>query len=222
MGKDPILEAGCGAGRVLKYFHYKGNQIFGIDYINCAVEKLKESDSSLNVSFGDITNLNFEDKNFGCIFAFGLYHGLGEDLSKGLSETHRVLVDDGYLCASFRADNIQNWITDLYNSMINLNKNKGKKKKFHKLNLTKSEFLKLLENHGFKPEKVYSVENMPFLYKFSIFRYKTHKKFNESLGRNEGYRLSFIGSLIQKIIMKFFSSQFCNVNVIIAKKIPLK
>ena len=60
---------------------------------------------------------------------------------------------------------------------------------------------------------------MPFLYKFKFFRYKTHKIFNESIARNEGYRLSFFGDILQFIIMKLFPNQFCNVFVVIAKKI---
>ena len=37
-----ILEAGCGAGRILRYFHDLGYDITGFDFIEVAVEKLKE------------------------------------------------------------------------------------------------------------------------------------------------------------------------------------
>ena len=33
-----ILEAGCGAGRILRYFHERGYVITGIDYIDVAVD----------------------------------------------------------------------------------------------------------------------------------------------------------------------------------------
>ena len=36
----PILEAGCGAGRILRYYHGLGHDIVGIDFISVAVEKL--------------------------------------------------------------------------------------------------------------------------------------------------------------------------------------
>ena len=52
-----ILEAGCGAGRILRYYHEKGFKITGIDFIDVAIEKLKNVDSTLNVETGDIANL---------------------------------------------------------------------------------------------------------------------------------------------------------------------
>ena len=41
---NSILEAGCGNGRLLKYYHNNGYDIFGIDFIDSAVKKLKKSD----------------------------------------------------------------------------------------------------------------------------------------------------------------------------------
>ena len=59
--KTKILEAGCGAGRILRYYHEREYNIVGIDYIDVAIEKLRLVDSSLQVEVGDITNLRFED-----------------------------------------------------------------------------------------------------------------------------------------------------------------
>ena len=39
-----ILEAGCGAGRILRYYHNRGYNITGIDYIDVAISKLKDID----------------------------------------------------------------------------------------------------------------------------------------------------------------------------------
>ena len=44
-----ILEAGCGAGRILRYYHDLGYDITGFDFIKIAVEKLKKVDPSLKV-----------------------------------------------------------------------------------------------------------------------------------------------------------------------------
>jgi SAM-dependent methyltransferase len=99
-----VLEAGCGAGRILRYYHNQGVNIIGIDFIEVAIDKLKEIDSSLKVEVGDITNLCFDDQSFKYILAFGLYHNLEFGLDQSIKETHRVLENGGSVCASFRAD----------------------------------------------------------------------------------------------------------------------
>ena len=51
-----------------------------------------------------------------------------------------------------------------------------------------------------------------------IFRHSSQKVFNEGKGRMEGYKLSFIGSSLQKFLMFFFKNQFCNLYILVAKK----
>jgi len=209
-----ILEVGCGAGRVLRYYHDNGFKIIGIDFVKEAVEKLKKKDPTLRVEFGDIKNLKFDNNYFDYILAFGLYHNLENTLEKSILETKRVLKSGGYVCASFRADNIQTKIVDfLHSRKIN------KKQFFHKLNFTKKEFEKIFISNGFIVEKIFPVENMPFLYKFSIFRSKKQKVFNENIARIEGYQLSSIGKILQKILINLLPDHFCNVYLLIAKKV---
>ena len=215
-----ILEAGCGAGRILRYFHNQNKNIIGIDFIDRAVTNLKKVDPNLKVEVGNITNLNFKDNSFKYILAFGLYHNLEFGLEKSVKETYRVLEPGGTVCASFRADNIQNKIVDWL-----ANKKTAKihkmKLKFHKINFTAKEFRELFEKAGFKVHQVEPVENMPLLYKFSFFRSSKHKIFNENLARTEGYKLSSFGKKCQYILMKFFPNQFCNFYVLIAHKIKI-
>lgn len=208
-----ILEAGCGAGRILRYYHNNGYKIIGIDFVKEAIEKLKKKDSSLDVRLGDITKLEFEDNYFNYILAFGLFHNLNEKLDIAMAETSRVLKKDGYICASFRADNIQNRISDYLKNKKAKNNNE-----FHKLNLTKNEFANLFKKNKFTVENIYPVENMPFLYKFSFFRARSQKKFNETIARRDGYQFSLIGKIFQEFLIRFFPNQFCNIYVLIAKK----
>lgn len=212
-----ILEAGCGAGRILRNYHNRGYYIVGFDYIAVAIEKLKSIDSSLHVEEGDITNLKYADRSFTHVLAFGLYHNLEHGLDTAISETNRVLENDGFVCASFRADNIQTRLTDWLASKKEMSKSADKS--FHKMNLTRKEFEKLFERAGFIIDSVYPVENMPILYKFSLFRSSRHKKFDENLARAEGYRLSWIGQKFQNFLMNYFPDQFCNIYVLIAHKV---
>ena len=214
-----ILEAGCGAGRILRYYADRGHDIVGIDFVSSVIQKLKTTDPKLNVEVGDITNLQFSDQSFKYVLAFGLYHNLGHKLDKAMHETYRILQEGGRVCASFRADNVKTWLTDwMTGHRARKQGIKVPATEFHKMNLKEDEFINLFKRAGFNIEKVWSVENMPFLYKFPFFRAKAHKVFNENAARKEGYKLSLIGNVIQKSLLRCFPKQFCDVFVLIAKK----
>ena len=214
-----ILEAGCGAGRILRYYHNQGADIVGIDFIEVAINKLKKIDPFLRVEVGDISSLRFENESFKYILAFGLYHNLEYGLEQAIEETYRVLESGGSVCASHRADNIQTRLTDwLSDRRSSKDKDGSRALEFHKMNLTRAEFSQAFENAGFTIESIVPVENMPILYKFSFFRASNHKIFDENIARVEGYRLSGIGKIFQNFIMRFFPNQFCNIYLLIANK----
>lgn len=111
---QPVLEAGCGAGRLLRYYHERGYDIHGMDFVGAVIEKLRAADASLQVEPGDITQLRYADGTFGTVLAFGLLHNLQPPaLEKAVAEIRRVLMPGGRVCVSFRADNIQNWLNDV-------------------------------------------------------------------------------------------------------------
>lgn len=214
-----ILEAGCGAGRILRYYHDRGYDIIGIDFIAVAISKLKEIDPTLQAEVGDITNLRFAGQSFKYVLAFGLYHNLEHGLDKAVQETHRVLEQNGSVCASFRADNIQTRLTDwLADRKAKSGGGNNKARAFHKMNLTRSEYEQLFTRAGFAIDFVGPVENMPILYKFRFFRAARHKVFDENRARAEGYRLSWLGHLLQGVMMRWWPDQFCNIYVLIASK----
>ena len=214
-----ILEAGCGAGRILRYYHNRGYNTIGMDFIDVAISKLKIIDPTLQAEVGDITNLRFADQSFKYVLAFGLYHNLEHGLDKAVQETCRVLEKGGSVCASFRADNIQTRLTDWLTAKRAKALNGGNTARaFHKMNLTRSEYKKLFTRAGFVIDFIGPVENMPILYKFAFFRSPDHKEFDENKARKEGYRLSWFGQRLQNILMRFFPDQFCNIYVLIAHK----
>ena len=87
------------------------------------------------------------------------------------------------------------------------------------MNLSSGELAHAFQEGGFSVSKIKPVENMPLLYKTRFFRAKNHKDFDESLGRREGYLLSPLGSLLQKLLIGFCPHQFCNIYVLHAEKI---
>ena len=59
-----ILQAGCVNGRILRYYHNRGYKITGFDFIEVAIDKLKETDNTLRIEVGDITGLRFENESY--------------------------------------------------------------------------------------------------------------------------------------------------------------
>ncbi len=208
-----ILEAGCGAGRILSYLYNNKYNVVGIEFIESAVKKIKLKNPNHEVYTMDITKTTFSDKEFDTILAFGLYHNFQlEDLKKSLIETKRILKNYGTLCFSFRADNIQNLILDT------IKDKKDNKSKFHKLNLKKNEIKEILDKEGFKIIKSQYVVNMPLLFHFKFFRSKDQKNFDEHVGRKRGYSLNFIGKIFNKLLLFFFKKHYCNIYVFYCQK----
>jgi SAM-dependent methyltransferase len=210
-----ILEAGVGAGRLLRYYHQRGHDVEGIDFIEIAIKKLKAADQSLKVSVADIADLHYKNETFDYVLAFGLCHNLETSLDKAVQETFRVLKRGGRVCASFRADNLHTRLIDWLAERNSLNG----AKEFHKMNFKPRECENLLRQAGFQIEMIDAVENMPISYKFKLFRAKSHKIFNENKARAEGYRLSFLGYALQRALMRIMPNQFCNLYTVIAKKL---
>ncbi len=204
-----MLEAGCGLGRVLKHYHFKGYRIVGMELSMIALKKLKKH-QSLKLVNADIKRLPFQDSTFDSVMAFGLYHNIEHGIDQAIRETYRCIKDDGCLCASVRCDNIENRLIDF------LSGSKKSEKAFHKWCFTPVEFTGMLEKEGFTIKSVDLVSNVPFLFKFRLFR--KAKSFSESKARSEGFQLSSTGRLIHKLLKRISPSSFCNTIVVTAQK----
>lgn len=72
----PMLEAGCGRGRLLRYFHETGANIVGCDYIEVALAKLHAADPNLRLQIADVTRQPNRSGAFQTVLTFGLLHNL--------------------------------------------------------------------------------------------------------------------------------------------------
>lgn len=212
---NKILEAGCGNGRILRYFHNNNFDIVGIDFISSAIEKLKKTDATLKVYTDSILKTNFPDNYFQYVLAFGLYHNFKDEVNVALNETHRILNSGGKLCASFRADNIQNRILDFLYEISYKGDKKGEKS-FHKSNFKIKDLEDIFENSGFKILNISKEYNMSFLFKLKFFR--ANQNFNENKSRSEGYKLNFFGNIIKRLLYLISPTQFCSLYVLTALK----
>jgi SAM-dependent methyltransferase len=210
-----VLEAGCGAGRVLRHYHERGTEIIGLDFIASVLAAIRGQDASIPLAAGDITKLPFPDETFSAVLAFGLYHGLENGLEEAMADTRRVLKPGGLLCASMRLDNFQNRMTD---RMAQKSAPEGVRR-FHKLNLTTAEFRDLVTGAGFKVETVDYVENMSFLYKYPALRHASQRVFRESEARGAGYRFNLAGNILQRVAMALAPAQMANLAVITARAV---
>ncbi len=211
----PVLEAGCGAGRVLRHYHENGTRIIGMDFIASVLAAIHREDPTIPLVAGDITKLSFPDETFSAVLAFGLYHGLENGLNEAMADTRRVLKKGGVLCASMRLDNYQNRMTD---RMADKSATTGASR-FHKLNLTSAEFHALVSGAGFRVETVHYVENMSFLYKYPALRHASQRIFSESVARGAGYRFNLVGNFLQRTAMTLAPSRMANLAVITARAI---
>ena len=209
----PVLEAGCGAGRVLRHYHDQGIEIVGLDFIASVLAAIHREDASIPLAAGDITSLPFPNETFSAVLAFGLYHGLEHGLEEAMADTRRVLKPGGLLCASMRLDNFQNRMTD---RMAETSTPNGEMR-FHKLNLTSTEFKALVGGAGFAVETVAYVENMSFLYKYPALRHASQRVFRESEARGAGYRFNLAGNILQRTAMALAPAQMANLVVITAR-----
>lgn len=99
---DVVLDLGCGEGFYLRMID-KPKEIWGIDISKVALKKAREISvgrKNLKIRFGNAENLNgIPDKYFDKITTSEMLEHVPYP-KKALSETHRILKDDGVLVVS--------------------------------------------------------------------------------------------------------------------------
>lgn len=175
-----LLEAGVGLGKWLNYFQKRDYDIVGIDYSEVAVKKLKVFDNRLNIVYGDVTDIPFEDNTFDVYLSYGVLEHLEDigNLKKAISEIHRVLKKDGVAYITIPNLTILNYMHFIKNKVENNNFVRtlfGKKtieSNFFEYNYTEKEFLSYFDSDKFEICEIVP-ENIPLVLKrFSFFRSK--------------------------------------------------
>lgn len=216
VGKPPgeVLELGCGAGRLVRYFHQQGVAIVGVDSVASAIRKLHERDPSLSVVNADARTLPFEAGRFATVLCFGVYHSLENDVLSAIQETFRVLMPGGRLCAEFRSDTLHNRLID------HLKRGRGPAIAFHKWNYRRHEARNLLTTTGFVVEHELAAINMPLLYHMPMLRHKSQRSSDEHEVRVSGYRLRPCLDLLHKVGARLIPGIFANEYIFVCRKPP--
>lgn len=208
---DKIAELGCGMGRVLKHYHYKGYDITGVENSMPAVRKLSEK-KELKVVAADARHLPFKNESFDTVLAFGLYHNIEdrEEMEDAIAEASRCLKNGGKFCISMQPDNAASMLRNL----CFLIKTRHRGKYFHKWLVGRDEFALILNECGFKTENIFYARNVSFLWQIPFFRLK---KMEETF-RSLGYKLNRFGEYIDNLLRKCYPKSFCEVFVYKGRK----
>lgn len=114
-----ILEAGCGAGRILRHLTAEGFDVEGIEFDSGIVAALAKADPTLRVTRGDVRALDFPDATFDVVLCFGAIGVLENGIDQGLSELRRVLRRGGTLVCSVMLENVARQAQRFVSGMMN-------------------------------------------------------------------------------------------------------
>lgn len=209
-----ILEIGVGGGRVFNYCKFiKKYDIYGIENSKSAVDGLLAKHGYKDLLFHeDCTATSFEKDTFDVIMAFGVYHNFEciNNISKALEEVRRIAKPGARFCISLRPNNLS---SNLNEWLWRRTSKKSSKDllHFHKMLIEKDEAIDLFKKNKFQVTKVFHDQNYPILRKFKIFRKET------STPRLTGYKLNFLGNLLNNILRFFSPYHLSNISVFIGK-----
>lgn len=103
-GDGPVVDAGCGPGRVTAHLHSLGVAAFGVDLSPEMVAVARRSHPGLRFDEGTMTALDLEDGVLrGLVAWYSIIHTPPERLPDVFAEFHRVLGHGGQLLLAFQA-----------------------------------------------------------------------------------------------------------------------
>lgn len=100
----PVLDAGCGAGRVSAHLSARGLDVFGVDLSPGMVDLARRTYPHLRFDVGALEDLPVPDTALGGLLAwYSLIHTAPDTLSTCVNEFARVLRPGAWLLTAFQA-----------------------------------------------------------------------------------------------------------------------
>jgi SAM-dependent methyltransferase len=97
-GRGPVLDAGCGPGRITRHLADRGVDAFGVDLSPEMIHVARDLHPDLKFSIGNIDALDIESGSVAGVLAwYSIIHTSPEELSFVLAEFLRVLQPGGWL-----------------------------------------------------------------------------------------------------------------------------
>lgn len=96
-----IIEGGCGIGRNVYALNKAGFKCIRVDFSKKTVEKVNAIIPEVDVRYGDVGKLDFEDSYFAGYWSLGVIEHFWDSYTEIFTEMKRVLKSGGYLFLTF-------------------------------------------------------------------------------------------------------------------------
>ncbi len=142
-----VLEAGCGNGHIVAALKSHGYQVMGVDFAKQTIDLANKLKPELNLLFGDIRSLPFNDNFFRSYLSFGVIEHFTDSsiVASILREAKRVTSDQLFISVPYFSPMLQKKFT---NRLLRVSSHDDQ---FYQYYYTKASFKKLLAEHGLTP-----------------------------------------------------------------------
>ncbi|MFG2196396.1 class I SAM-dependent DNA methyltransferase [Streptomyces sp. NPDC048639] len=98
----PVVELGCGPGRVTAHLRNLGLEVFGIDLSPVMIDLAREAYPDLRFEVGSMDALDLADGELsGIVSWYSVIHAPPQDMPTYFAEFGRILAPDGHLLLAF-------------------------------------------------------------------------------------------------------------------------
>ncbi|TCO46393.1 methyltransferase family protein [Kribbella antiqua] len=102
LASGPVLDVGCGPGRLAALLHERGLQVIGIDLSPSMIEIARRDHPGLDFRVGSMTDLELPDGELGGVISWwSIIHLPRDVVPQAFAEFHRVLAPGGVLLLGF-------------------------------------------------------------------------------------------------------------------------
>lgn len=103
--RSPVLDAGCGTGRMLRYLSARGvSNLVGVDLSPRMISFARKSTPDIPLATADLRSLPYEDCSIGAILCwYAIIHSTPDEVVSVIQEARRVLAPGGPLLFGFQA-----------------------------------------------------------------------------------------------------------------------
>jgi ubiquinone/menaquinone biosynthesis C-methylase UbiE len=117
----PVVDAGCGTGRMIPLLSSLGADVSGIDVSAGMIGVARRNNPEFSLGVAALSDLPYPDMHLGGVFAwYSIIHSLPGDLPGIFAEFFRVLVPGGFVLLSFHAGEGRRHLSHAYGHDVSM------------------------------------------------------------------------------------------------------